>query len=221
MGGRGRSSGAGRAGGGSTRTTRGGGFAAGGSGGGSLPAGDHSDQDLREEVARSVDRIPLSLRKMLALRGVALQVQNNRVQASQGRRGSYNNSTKTARVYIESFKHLHGPQNAGMTALHELGHAVDYQKSPGSRISAGKSFRDALAKDQKLLQNRRLSAHQRRGLTYQHYPVGQRTGEIFAEGFAIAHGRGRPGPGRAGEWNNSRLFQKVYPNVMKVIRGIK
>jgi len=224
MGGRGRSSGKGLVGGGGFVTPG----ALGGSAGSASAGPDHAEVP-KEEIQRAVDaaiaRMPARVRTLLESQGTKTHVLTVKEAVklagpdAKNWRGFYAPKSRQAHVIVDNFQHAGGGRNSGMTALHELGHAYDYQRTPGTRLTDTPGFKAALAKDQKNLQRVKLSAGQRERMQYLHYPAGSRAKEIFAETFAAIYGVGRPKPAK--QWNNSQRIKTAYPNVTKFIKGLK
>jgi len=70
--------------------------------------------------------------------------------------------------------------------------------------------------DRKHQTSLKLSASEKKEVTYQHYPKNERPDELAAEGFAILYGSGRPAnsPGHA----KTSTFKKAWPNVLKTLQ---
>lgn len=192
----------------------------GGRGGQGQEPGAARQRRLRDRLQRQISNLPESVQVALKDRGVSLRVisedEASRLigEAATSTRGFYLQGT--AYVIEERFQGRRGIKNARMTALHEIAHGVDESRG----ITSDLRFLEAVRTDRRNLRSLRLTSKQEDALTYQHYrkSTRRRIEEVFAEGFAILHGPGRPKPAR--EWVDTSLFKKAWPNALRAIEEL-
>ncbi|MFG0336226.1 MAG: hypothetical protein ACF8TS_22945, partial [Maioricimonas sp. JB049] len=94
-----------------------------------------------------------------------------------------------------------------MTAPHDRGHGYDVAKGSVQQ----RKFREALLEDRTRLGRKRLTSKQREIVTCKHYKTeSERIREVWAEGFAVVHGKGRPKADPADpKWVDTALFRRA------------
>jgi len=135
--------------------------------------------------------------------------------AAKNWNGFYDQDTKTVHVILEQFLRPGGggTRNAGMTALHEVGHAFD----DILKVSQSPAFQQAHAADVEKLRGKKMTESLRSKLRYDDYPHdAARRAEVFAEAVAVQYGEGRRTP--AAEWVNSTQFRRTWTSSIEVVR---
>jgi len=200
--------------------------------GGASGKGPHhvtvTKQEIEARITKEMKRVPSPLRSLLAKHDVHPKVvtfdEAKRIMPSiTGRtRGFLNPSSdpnkRGAFVIIDRFQHRRGAKNAGMTALHEHGHALDQLKGKvGELLSSSKAFKAAMRKDRQQQKKLKFSAEKLNNLNYTHYKRANRPRELVAEGFATIYGSGRPANVQGA--NKTADFKKAWPNVIDFLKA--
>lgn len=197
----------------------------GGGGGGAAAAGSGPPSDgitmaeVDTHVAAQVDKLPRPVAEVIVREGVKYEV----IDRDAARRldpgtvdlaGWYDPRRKIAYVVHDAERGRAGLRDAGMTILHELGHA--YHVATGAAFTP--EFDAAYAAGRtRIAGMKSLSDAQRRRLIFEKYGTeAERQAEVWSESFAIVYGEGRPKP--AVNWNNSRQFQQVWREAVDVVR---
>jgi hypothetical protein len=178
---------------------------------------------LNREVARTIQLIPRDVRALLGREGTSLTIAATWADTpirkmKDTTRGVFaHNTSGTVRKAFSIEKpdgktRRHG-RDVAATALHELGHAVDFRVG-AAPLSKSEKFRTAVAADQKEFLARvkqfKIGKTNAESLTYRHYDRKERASEVFAEVFATAYGARRSG-------GLNRAVQKLFPATLSAV----